>query len=834
ALKNKVLLPILGAPFGRVVENGELVLTIEDAGFFVNYHDNKLPVSVESYRQILSYQLDSLECSHRADEAAVREIREINHAISRFSPDSNEEASPTAQQPHGERIAAAATAKARLLRVYRRSAAAKQFIDDNLSAFNGRRGDPASFSLIENLLDQQHYWLSFWRLANEEINYRRFFTISELVGIRVEDPRVFEETHALFKRLIDGGAVGGIRVDHIDGLRDPADYLHRLQSYLTSARVSGDSGKPALKPVYMVVEKILAEDETLRKDWPVSGTTGYDFLNILNGVFIKADGLSELTRIYGHFVGSPASFEDIVHDKKILVMETLFGGEMSSLGSMLGRLAERDRYARDLPLQELAKALVEITACFPVYRTYIRDFHVSAMDQRVIQLALREAQRRKPALNSSLFDFLRRVLMLEDTASASAEQKQNWLDFVMRWQQFTGPIMAKGCEDTALYVYNRLVSANEVGGNPSHSSVSLQKFHHHMQSRRIHFPHTLNATTTHDTKRSEDVRARINVLSEIPEVWERHLNLWSRWNESKKKSWRGQWVPDRNEEVLLYQTLIGAWPLQAKESPAFRERLQNYVIKAAREAKAHTRWIRPDVEREKILAGFVQEILNPSSANRFLRDFLRFQRPIAFFGALNSLSQLVLKICSPGVPDFYQGGELWDLRLVDPDNRGPVDFSLRARLLESLRRMQETEELRLARDLLEAWQDGRIKLYVTSKALNFRTGHPRLFLDGDYVPLEVHGPAPNHVCAFARRYKEEWTLVAVPRMLLGKSLAPHFPLGPTAWGDENRLLLPAGAPPRWKNVFTGEAILLSGRRYFHLHRLFQSFPVALLAGISRT
>ncbi len=833
ALKNKVLLPILGAPFHRVVENGELVLTIEEGRFFVNYHENKLPVSIGSYSQILSYQFDALKNSRGPDDAAVRQIRKIISISSAFSSPSNPKASPAGSEPEDERMSGSATVKDLLLRVYRDSTAAQQFIDANLRAFNGRKSDPGSFNLLENLLDQQHYWLSFWRLANEEINYRRFFAISELVGVRVEDAGIFAETHALFKRLVAQGTVTGIRVDHIDGLRDPAVYLHRLQEYLTSGQMPRRPGKPAPKPLYVVVEKILAQGESLRRDWPVSGTTGYDFLNIVNGIFIKPEGVSELTRIYDQFVGFHASFEDIVHDKKILVMETLFGGEMRSLGSMLGRLAERDRLARDLPLQELAKALVEVTACFPVYRTYIRDFPVSARDQRYIRFALQEAERRSPALDSPAFDFLRRVLMLEESPAVTPEQMQDWLCFVVRWQQLTGPIMAKGCEDTALYVYNRLMSANEVGGAPNQCTVTLDEFHHRMKSRKVHNPATLNATTTHDTKRSEDVRARINVLSEVTAAWEKRLILWSRWNDAKKGHWKGHPVPDRNEEVLLYQTLAGAWPLQASETPAFRERLQSYMIKAAREAKAHTRWIQPDTGREKIVSGFIQEILKPSRDNRFLRDFLRFHRAIAFFGALNALSQLLIKICCPGVPDFYQGSELWDLRLVDPDNRGPVDFALRARLLESLERAGEARPQRLVRDLLERWQDGRIKLYVTSKALNFRTSHPGLFHEGDYLPLEVQGPALDHVCAFARRWKDEWALVAVPRMLLGMTNAPSFPLGRTAWGSESRLMLPAGPPPRWNNIFTGEVVMSPGRRYVHIHDLFQSFPVALLAGNAR-
>jgi (1->4)-alpha-D-glucan 1-alpha-D-glucosylmutase len=832
ALKNKVLLPILASPFHQVVEAGDLTLAIKQGAFFVCYYDNRLPLSMRSYAQILGYGLDSFESALGPDHEAVLHIHNILGLLDRFSQRSGDGGgSPLDRKEYS---ALASRVKCLVAEIYEQCPAARQFINNNLQTFNGQKGDRSSFRMLEHLLDQQYFWLSYWRLANEEINYRRFFAVNELVGVRVEDAEVFKETHRLIKQLVTAGLATGLRVDHIDGLRDPLAYLKRLQTDLSGKPTPQIPKKAHDKPLFVVVEKILSEGESLRRDWPVSGTTGYDFLNVLNGIFIKPEGLQALAAAWRRFAGSPASFEDIVYEKKILVMQTLFGGEMRSLGGMLGRLAENDRFGRDLPLQELTQALVAVTACFPVYRTYIRDFQVSTRDRRYVRFALREAARRNPAVTPAVLDFIRRVLMLETAGCPDPKQRLEWLHFVMRWQQMTGPVMAKGYEDTSLYLYNPLVSANEVGGYPTRCFLSLKKFHQRMRNRQARTPHALSATTTHDTKRSEDVRARINVLSELSSAWERRLILWSRWNDAKKKPWKGEAVPDRNEEVLLYQTMLGAWPLEAGDVPGFRERLESYMVKAAREAKAHTRWIRPDIQRERLLTGFVQEILRPAVNNRFLRDFLRFERQVAFLGALNSLSQLVLKICCPGVPDFYQGSELWDLRLVDPDNRRPVDFSHRERLLNLTRREQKTHPSAHARELLDHWQDGRVKLYVILLSLHFRSGNPHLFQEGAYVPLEVEGGAEDHICAFARSLRNEWTLIVVPRLVAEMTSASVFPLGQTAWGSDSRLILPPLAPSRWKNIFTHEALTAAVRRSLPIYQIFQSFPVAVLVPSSKT
>ncbi len=824
ALERKVLLPVLGSPYGRILENREFVLRLEKGGFFVHYHGVKLPLALKSYGRILAHRMEVLEENFGSGHPSFRVLWDLIADIEHLPETSD-------HTRDDERLRAAEEIRGKLQRLYRDRAEIRTHIDENLRIFRGVKGDPGSFDLLDRLLAEQRYWLSFWRLANEEINYRRFFAISDLISVRVEDPKVFEASHALVLRLAREGKATGLRVDHIDGLYDPMGYLAQLQT-----RLAPEKGKRPAAPFYVVVEKILAEGEDLPAEWPVQGTTGYDFLNLANGVFVSAGGARALGETYARFLGGGQAFATMVYEKKKMIMETLFAGEMHSLGQHLGRLAEQDRYGRDLPRKELRQALVEVTACFPVYRTYIRGFDISARDRRYLGKALKEATRRGAEASAPVFDFLRRVLLLEGPSFVAGEQRGEWLRFLMRWQQFTGPIMAKGYEDTALYVYNRLTSLNEVGGEPSGTGVPVSVFHKHAAGTAARWPHTMNATTTHDTKRSEDVRARINVLSELPGEWEKRLLLWSDWNREKKRVVDGRLIPDPGEEILLYQTLLGAWPLDPGEMEPFPERIRSYMIKAVREAKVHTRWIRPNPDHERVVRDFVTAILVDESGGRFREDFLAFQAKVAHFGALNGLAQVLLKIASPGVPDFYQGAELWDLRLVDPDNRGPVDFSLRGRLIADLQNREERGLLPLIEELVSAWKDGRIKLFLTYKALNFRKKRWNLFLSGEYLPLPASGGNKEHVLAFARRREADWALAAVPRLVTRLSPPGEFPVGQKAWGTRSGIVLPEGAPARWRNVFTGEELHIppgNRKKTLPLHAVFRHFPVALLANVPK-
>ncbi len=822
-LENKVLLPLLVRRFAEVLENQELTLFFEEHGFFIRYGATQLPIAPKSYIRIIGYRLDQLKQGIGADSLAFGELQGILAALEELPP---RVALPS--EAAGDRRLGEEAIKDRLWQLYNTSPEIHSFIDNNLRTFNGKKRNAGSFTHLDELLGEQAYVLAFWQTANEEINYRRFFTISDLVGVRVEDPLVFNATHTAILRLVERGAVTGLRIDHIDGLRDPTGYLRRLQE-----RLAPEHAKTQRPAFYVIVEKILGRDELLPESWPSFGTTGYDFLNALNRLFVDACGHRALIGHYGRMIRNALSYNDLVYEKKKQVMETYLAVEMRALGHHLSMLAEQDRYARDLPAADLARGLIEVTAFLPIYRTYIRNFDVTPLERRYIEQAVEASRRRNPQINPGCFDFLRDVLALKNRTHLSSSQKEAHLSFVMRWQQFSGPIMAKGFEDTVLYIYNPLTSLNEVGGDPAFAGSSVAGFHEFCRLRKVHWPHALNATTTHDTKRSEDVRARINVLSEMPSEWKRRLELWMRFNKAKKTAVNGQWVPDPSEEILVYQTMLGAWPFQETEVPEFKGRLKAYLIKAAREAKVHTTWSHPDVKHERALLQFVESVLEGSQSNRFLADFLQLQEKISFYGAVNALGQVAAKITAPGVPDFYQGSELWDLRLVDPDIRTPVDFEKRVRLFQSLRWEEGQDQEAFTRGLLESWRDGRIKLYLISRMLNFRRTHRRLFEKGDYIPLTVIGKHSENVCAFFRHQAKEWALTAIPRLVSRLTPTGTQPVGHSVWGA-TALLLDASLPRlphSWKNILTGEILTTTTVRrqaVLPVASVLAQFPVALL------
>jgi (1->4)-alpha-D-glucan 1-alpha-D-glucosylmutase len=818
-LDNRILLPLLGSTYASALENRELPLAYEEGGFFIRYYDTKLPVAPKPSKQILEHRLEKLRQTVGPEAPAYQEFEGILLALDRLP----ERASLLAEKA-GERRLALSAIKERLWRLYSGSPEVRRFVDQNVSTFNGKKGVPASFRLLDRLLSDQVYVISYWRNSNEGINYRRFFTITDLVGMRVEDPLTFDAMHSVILRLAERGLITGLRIDHIDGLRDPMGYLRRLQD-----RICPGNGTPKSTPFYVVVEKILGTCEALPKEWPIFGTTGYDFLNYLNGIFVDEQQAEALNEIYVRFSGMTIPYEDLVYGKKKQVMESLLAVEINTLGRHLSLLAEQDRYARELPRGDLAWALLETIACLPVYRTYVRSFDVDRNEAEYIETAIAGAQQRNPSLNPACFDFLQQMLLLQQGPQLFPEQREARLAFVMRWQQFTGPLMAKGFEDSLLYVYNRLLSLNEVGGFPNSPGISVCAFHEFGKRRQKHWPHTLNATTTHDTKRSEDVRARINVLSEIPTKWEKHLMRWRSWNDPRKHIVDGTPVPTSDEEIMLYQTMLGAWPLGEEEVPDFRPRLQKYMIKATREAMVHTKWTVPNVKHEKALVDFIAAIMKPSADNEFLRDFLRFQQEIAFYGALNGLAQVLIKIAFPGVPDFYQGSELWDLRLVDPDNRGPVEFGKRSACLRDI--CGEQRNSTILPDLLAHWPDGRIKLFIICKALGFRMANSNLYTNGEYTPLGATGGRKENVVAFARHFRNTWSIVAVPRLGTKLVARGQWPVGEGVW-ESTGLALPKNAPRTWKNVFTGEineAHLTRKESSLMLREVFRSFPVAVLS-----
>jgi (1->4)-alpha-D-glucan 1-alpha-D-glucosylmutase len=866
-LKNKVLIPVLGDQYGAVLENGELRLTFEEGAFFLYYYEHKFPIMPKTYVSILSSRLEELEQLLGAENPHYQELLSIMTALDHLPPYTETDPDRLVERCREKQII-----KRRLSALYRENPEIGEFIDGNVSIFNGVKGDPRSFDLLDGLLRQQVYRLSHWRVATEEINYRRFFDINCLGAIRMEDHAVFAETHRMIFDLIREGSVTGLRIDHIDGLYNPSEYLYRLQygcflskwpscpEFPKVDRAADNGGNneqdtveagirekylkildfdPKFKAFYIIGEKILMKGEKLPEDWPIFGATGYGFMNSLNGLFVDSANGKAFDTLYGSFTGCRVKFPESAYEKKKLVMQVSMSSEVNTLGHYLNTISEMDRHTRDFTLNSLIKALVEVIAFFPVYRTYINCFEVSERDRQYIDYAVAKARRNNPATSASVFEFIRDVLQLRFYDRMKEAEKNEWLDFVMRFQQITGPVMAKGVEDTASYVYNRFVSLNEVGGNPERFGVSVEAFHGQNIERFKSRPLAMLATSTHDTKRGEDVRARINVLSEIPELWKRSVLRWSRFNRKIKMVVDGRLVPNRNEEYLFYQTLVGAWPVECPSGSGydrFRQRIRDYMLKAVREAKVNSSWINPDPAYEDALMSFVDMVLDDTGHNRFLEHFKVLHPLISTCGMFNSLSQTLLKITSPGIPDFYQGSELWDLSLVDPDNRRPVDFDLRASMLDALKTAESaTGPLRLARDLVASRKDGTIKLYLIRKALDFRGKKRELFESGKYLPLEAEGAKADNLCVFDRSLDMESFIVVAPRFftrLIGQ--ADDLPLGGDVWRD-TRIFIPFDIPGnRYRNIFTGEILASSAEKdhsVLYLANVLSVFPVAMLEKI---
>jgi len=866
-LENKVLIPILGAQYGTVLERQDLKVAFGKGAFFLRYFHHKLPILPETYPDILRLRIDSLEGSlPSGDLPHLTELQSIITGLDRLPSYTESDLTRL-----GERSREKEIIKKRLSDLCRESSGIRAFVNGNIAILNGAADDPHSFDRLDDLLDKQAWRLSYWRVATEEINYRRFFDINALAAIRVENPVVFEKTHRFVLTLIREGGVTGLRVDHPDGLYNPVDYFRRLQRecflQATLARQGrtkkrkgpaseGEADQestilgryadivasnPQFKPFYVVGEKILSRGEKLPEDWPIFGTIGYVFLNPVNGIFVDAPHGRAFEKIYGRFTGSRVKYQDLVYEKKRLIMLAAMSGEINMLAHRLSRLAEKNRHTRDFTLNSLKAAITEVIACFSVYRTYITRSDVNDRDRRYIEQAVARAKRKNPSLSESIFDFVKSVLLLDYPEDLEETDRADWADFAMRLQQVSGPVTAKGLEDTAFYLYNRLVSLNEIGGNPEGFGTALDAFHAQNEETARSRPYAMITTSTHDTKRSEDVRARLNVLSELPGEWHRCLSRWSRMNRRKKPEACGRPVPDRNEEYLFYQTLLGVWPTHQAidaEREELKKRLRDYMVKAVREGKVNSSWTNPDAAYEEALTGFVDTILSRSVADPFLNDFKVFQKKIAYFGMFNSLSQTLLKMTSPGVPDFYQGSELWDFSLVDPDNRRPVDFALRKRMLGSLRKRAARSGLgraRLAKALLKQWQDGAIKLYVTFASLNYRREHVALFRDGEYVPLAVAGPLRENVCAFMRLKEAEAAVVLVPRFLTRLiGTTSDVPLGKRLWRDTEVEVPGAIGASAYRNIFTDSPVSVSerkGRRVLSVGEVFARFPVALLGSM---
>lgn len=832
-LKGKVLVPVLGDHYGNVLESGgfHLRLDSERGAFSVFYFEHEFPIDPREYPRILTCDIARLEEILGHEDQRLLEFQSLATAFANL---------PSRQtcdkKSEDERRRDKEVHKAGLARLLQ-DADIAYFVNETIELFNSKEG----IDLLHDLLENQAWRVSYWRVASDEINYRRFFDINELAGLRMENPDVFSATHALILDAIARGDVQGLRIDHPDGLYDPAGYFNMLQSQVASPlpnsrryndNPSAQQRSTPERPLYVLVEKILIGHEPLRQNWAVYGTTGYDFANLVNGLFVDADAEAQMSRIYADFVAQANPLQETVYHSRKLIMRTALSSELNVLAQQLSRIAEMDRHTCDFTLNNLHDTLREIVATFPVYRTYIQSDSIQAEDIQYINEAVTAAKRKTRETDNSVFDFVREVLTLEIAAGKSSIYRQQVITFALKFQQYTGPVMAKGLEDTAFYRYNRLLSLNEVGGAPQRFGVSVATFHAQNQQRAENWPHAMLSSSTHDSKRSEDVRARINVLSEMADKWHTKVQRWSQINRSEGQNAaeeRGRLEP--NDEYFLYQTLVGVWPQTEPDAEGLQRlcsRVNASLLKAGKEAKLRTSWATPDPDYEGVVSTFVTALFRDPANNPFLKDFLPFQQLVSRVGLFNILAQTLLKLTAPGVPDIYQGNELLDFSLVDPDNRRPVDYRCRIELLDQLKRRLAAGEKRsaLARELLQYPDGGGAKLYLTWRSLQLRSAHPELFRHGNYMPLTLSGIHAEHLCAYARSYKGMLVLTLVPRLIY-RLAGGKPPLGENVWG-ETWVEVPY---PRWENWLTGQA--LNAEAHGEVWRLpigrtLCDFPVALL------
>ena len=750
-LYNKVLIPVLGDQYGRALSQNQIQLEQDCDRFQVRYMEHLFPLAPRSL---------AIPLSKAAEYAQSPTLNFIADSLARL---------PTPTAAEQEIVLSRHRDKTVIYELLRRLCEEHP----EVSAAIARAVDELNRDLdaLDEFLNLQHYRLAYWRTADQDLGYRRFFDVNTLIGLRVERPHVFEATHRRILEWLDRGILDGVRVDHPDGLRDPQQYFERLRERAPDA--------------WIIAEKILEPEETLRDSWPIEGTTGYDFLNVCNRLLIHDGGLEELTAIYGDFTGDSIDFASIAHEKKLNVEHETLGSDVNRLANLFVAICENNRDRRDYTRAEIRRAIREVAACLSVYRTYVipERNQVIDEDRQQIDRAVERGKASRTDLDSGLIDFIGDVLALRARGQLETE-------FLLRFQQFTSPVMAKGVEDTALYCFNRMIGLNEVGSAPDRGGLTIEDFHRYCAQVQAHHPQTMNTLSTHDTKRSDDVRARLAVMTEVPGRWRSALNRWSRRN----APFRTGKYPDRNTEYFLYQTLIGAWPIST-------ERLTAYMEKATREAKQQTSWTTQNGEFEDALRNFIERILE---SQEFVAELESFVAKILPAGRMNSLAQTLMKYTAPGVPDTYQGGELWDLHLVDPDNRNAVDYGALQAMLTELENGLDVEEI------MKRIDSGLPKLWVTYKSLRLRGQRPEWFgPDADYKALPAEGPKSEHVVAYSRG---DNAATVVPRWTMKSG---------GNWAGTG-IDLPEG---RWTNILTGD-VVQGGR--LRIQPLLQRFPVALL------
>jgi (1->4)-alpha-D-glucan 1-alpha-D-glucosylmutase len=801
SLKGKVLAPFLGDNYGNILEKGEIVLKYECGTLLASYYEHSYPLLLSSYPGVFEKAVIMLK-EEKGESAS--EVYKLMGALALFR---NIDKSVDAKDLYSH----SSHAKKMLWEIYVTEPSINKCMDRSIRELNGHEGDPSSFDALDALLREQKFRFSFWKVATEELNYRRFFSINSLICLRMENEEVFERTHELIFSLVEKGYINALRIDHVDGLSCPFQYL--------------SSVRRRFPDLYIVVEKILEKEESLPGAWPVQGTTGYDFLNMLNGLYCDTRNRSDFIKLYYKYTQRSILFENMLAEKKRLIIGKHMAGDIDNLARLLKEKAGTERKARDYTLYGLRRALVEIMAFFPVYRIYTEDRSNREEECEYLSFAVNRAKRSNPMLRNEM-DFIAEIVT---GAIKNGNDKADTAgrDFIKRFQQFTGPLMAKGFEDTVLYVYNKLISLNEVGGDPLSFGTSLELFSEYCRSRSDKTPYSINTTSTHDTKRGEDVRMRINVLSEIPGEWNEKLVKWRRLNRGKKKNIGGERLPDANDEYFFYQTLLGTYPPKAvSHGDRYVERIKSYVIKAVREAKVHTAWIEPDKDYEEAFISFAERVLDDNGENRFLEDFQEFSARISFYGMLNSLSQIAVKFTAPGVPDIYQGSELWDLALVDPDNRRVVDLSLRETYLREIEALRSGEVCRALTGYMERWQDGKIKMLLIRSLLAFRKEIPEVFSKGAFSLVETGGGYSYNIISFVRDNGKNGIITIAPRFLSEITCPGTFPLG-KMWGDTViKCKVPAGS--LLTDLVTGKEMRVPVDGIISVKDLFSEFPVGVL------
>ena len=844
-LFGKVLLPILGEPYGKVLKSGQLKLhfNAEQGTFTINYFSHLLPINPLSYSKILDKRLNILKERFGTKNENVEEYLSILNGFIRL----NENSANSSSRFREQRVQ-----MKRLHELCNKQPQINEFIEQNLQEFDVNSPNINTEQSLHDLLEEQAYRLSFWRVSSDEINYRRFFDIDSLVAIRMEDARVFAEMHHLIFKLIKDRKVDGLRIDHPDGLFDPTKYFEDLQQEAAKSfdlpylmpPLNKNTFDTELAPFYIVVEKILAPFEHLPADWQVHGTVGYDYLNSVLRLLIDTENKEDFENIYSTFTFKSVDIDLLKLECKDLILDSVLASELNVLAHRLSQIAESSWYLRDFTLGSIRDALKQIIKYFPVYRTYINGSPIDKASRNYIDWAVQLAKGSSSAINARVYDFLYSVLTLdildsidEFSGIAKDDFKKKILLFVMRFQQYTGPVMAKSIEDTMFYHYNRFIALNEVGGEPEKFGMHASAFHFQNQQRQLKRPYEMISTATHDTKRSEDMRARLAALSEIPLIWREKILLWQRINKPRKTLSDDQIFPDSNDEYLIYQTLVGVLPVEWNSSNSrpktediqhLTERIEQYVLKAVREAKVYTSWINQNETYEQFILSFVGKILC-SNNNPFLDDLLIFHDSLKDFGLINSLVQTVLKLTSPGIPDLYQGSELWDFSLVDPDNRRSVNFDMRQNFL--------AKNLSLA-NLISNRNNGGIKFFITKTCLDYRKRESELFMKGKYIPLEVIGPAKDNLLAYARLLNDKLCITAVPLKvikLLKKTNLDNFItedtfkklIEKTIW-QETKILLPSNIQiSELRNIFSNESIACLSNA-IDCAAIFKDIPVSVM------